>query len=168
MATELHDLTVPAFRRGFAALSAILDKAVAHADAQGVAHENYLSARLFEDMHPLTAQVQRASDAAKFAAGRLGGVEAPAMPDTEASFAALQDRIARTVAFLDSVPAEAINGKESASIEVKTPSRSFHFTGRDYLLGFALPNFYFHVTTAYAILRHNGVPIGKMDYLGGR
>jgi uncharacterized protein len=168
MAIELYDLSVPAFRRGFASLSAILDKGRAHADAEGIAHADYLGARLYEDMHPLTAQVQRASDAAKFAVARLSGVESPAMADTEASFDALQDRIARTLTFLDSVRAETINGKEAAQIEVKTPARSLHFTGRDYLLGFALPNFYFHVTTAYAILRHLGVPIGKMDYLGSR
>jgi hypothetical protein len=168
MTIELHDLTVPAFRRGFAALSAILDKGRAHADEHGIAHDTYLTARLYEDMHPLTAQVQRASDAAKFAVARLGGLDAPAMPDTEASFAELQDRIARTVAFVDSVSPDALNGKEAIDIEVKTPSRSFHFKGQDYLLGFALPNFYFHVTTTYAILRHNGVPVGKMDYLGSR
>ena len=168
MAIELYDLSVPAFRRGFAALSAILEKARAHADERGIRHETLLTARLYEDMHPLTSQVQRASDAAKFALARLSGIDAPAMPDSEASFADLQDRITRTVAFLDTVPADAVNGKEAIDVEVKTPSRSFHFKGQDYLLGFALPNFYFHLTTAYAILRNQGLPLGKMDYLGSR
>lgn len=167
MATELHDLTVPVFLRGFKAMAAFLEKARAHADEQGVAQDSLLTARLYEDMAPLTSQVQRASDAAKFAVARLAGIEAPSMPDTEASFDELQARIAATVAFLESVPRDAIDGREDADVELKTPTRSFQFKGRGYLLGFALPNFYFHVTTAYAILRHKGVPLGKMDYLGG-
>lgn len=167
MATELYDLTVPALLRGFKATAAFLEKARAHADAHGIAHEELLTARLYEDMAPLTSQIQRASDAAKFAAARLAGIEAPAMPDTEASFDELQARIAATVAFLESVTRETVDGREEADVELKTPSRSFHFKGRGYLLGFALPNFYFHVTTAYGILRHKGVPLGKMDYLGG-
>lgn len=167
MATELYDLTVPVFLRGFKAMAAFLEKARAHADARGIAHEELLTARLYEDMAPLTAQIQRASDAAKFAAARLAGIEPPAMPDTEASFDELQARIAATMAFLESVPREAVDGREEADVELKTPSRSFHFKGRGYLLGFALPNLYFHVTTAYGILRHKGVPLGKMDYLGG-
>jgi uncharacterized protein len=167
MATELYDLSVPAFLRGFKAMAAFLEKARAYADEQGIAHADLLTARLYDDMAPLTSQIQRASDAAKFAASRLAGIEPPAMPDTEASFDDLQARIAATVAFLNSVAPEAVNGREDADVELKTPSRSFHFKGRGYLLGFALPNFYFHMTTAYAILRHNGVPLGKMDYIGG-
>jgi uncharacterized protein len=167
MATELYDLTVPTFLRGFKAMAAFLEKARAHADEHGIAHEELLTARLYEDMAPLTSQIQRASDAAKFAAARLAGIEAPAMPDTEASFDEIQARIAATVAFLESIAREAVDGREEADVELKTPSRSFHFKGRGYLLGFALPNFYFHVTTAYGILRHKGVPLGKMDYLGG-
>lgn len=167
MATELYDLTVPVFLRGFKAMAAFLEKARAHADEHGIAHDTLLTARLYEDMAPLTSQIQRASDAAKFAAARLAGVEAPAMPDTEASFDELQARIAATVDFLNSVSRDAIDGREDADVELKTPSRSFQFKGRGYVLGFALPNFYFHATTAYGILRHNGVPLGKMDYLGG-
>jgi hypothetical protein len=167
MATQLYDLTVPAFLRGFKALSAILEKARLHADAQGVAHDALLTARLYEDMAPLTSQVQRASDAAKFAVARLAAIEPPAMPDTEATFDDLQARIAATVDFLNSVARDAIDGREDADVELKTPGRSFHFKGRGYLSDFALPNFYFHLTTAYGILRHNGVPLGKMDYLGG-
>lgn len=167
MATELYDLTVPTFLRGFAAMASFLEKGRAFADAQGMPHAELLDARLHEDMKPLTYQVQRASDAAKFAAVRLGEVESVAMEDNEASFAELQDRIARTVAFLKSVPREAIDGREEARIVIKLPNRSFEMSGRDYALGFVLPNFYFHMTTTYAILRHKGVPVGKMDFLGG-
>ena len=167
MATQLYDLTIPVFLRGFAAMAAFLDKGRAHADAAGIPHAELLEARLFEDMKPLPYQVQRASDAAKFVAVRLGQVETVAMEDDETSFADLQDRIARTVAFLKTVPAEAVNGREDATITIKLPNRSFEMPGRDYALGFAMPNFYFHMTTTYALLRHKGVPLGKMDFLGG-
>ena len=167
MTTQLYDLTVPLFLRGFHAMSGFLAKGEAFAAEQGIDPAELLNARLFEDMAPLTGQVQRASDAAKFTAVRLGGVETVAMADEEASFAELQDRIAKTVAFLKSVPREAIDGKEDAAVTLTTPRASFDFTGQGYVLNFVLPNFYFHVTTAYAILRHKGVPIGKMDFLGG-
>ncbi|UZK67442.1 DUF1993 domain-containing protein [Sphingomonas sp. M1-B02] len=167
MATELHALSVPAFLRGFKAMSAILEKGRAFADEQGIPHAELLGARLYEDMAPLTSQIQRASDSAKFAGARLAGIDAPSMPDTEDGFEALQNRIAKTVSFLESIAPGAIDGREDAEVQLKTPSRSFEFSGRNYLLGFALPNFYFHLTTAYAILRHKGVPLGKMDYLGG-
>lgn len=166
MATELHSLSVPAFVRGFTNMAAWLAKAEAWALEQGVAEEALIQARLIDDMNPLTAQVQRASDAAKFAIARLADIEAPAMADTEASFAELQARIAQTIAFLESVPAARINGREDAEIEVKTRRASFHFTGLPYVTTYALPNFYFHITTAYAILRARGVPLGKMDFLG--
>lgn len=167
MATELYDLTVPVFLRGFKAMAAFLDKARAWADEQGIPHEELLAARLAEDMAPLTAQIQRVSDLAKLAVARIGRIEAPAMADTETSFDELQARIAATIAFLKAVPREAIDGREDADVEVKTPSRSFHFKGLPYVTGFVLPNFYFHMTAAYAILRHKGAPVGKMDYLGG-
>ena len=167
MATELYDLTVPVFLRGFKAMAAFLEKARAWADEQGIPHEELLAARLAEDMAPLTAQIQRVSDSAKLAMARIGGIDAPAMPDTETSFDELQARIAATVAFLEAIPRDAIDGREDADVEVKTPSRSFHFKGLPYVTGFVLPNFYFHMTTAYAILRHKGAPMGKMDYLGG-
>lgn len=166
MATELHDLTVPAFLQGFSAMAAFLEKAREHADARGIPHDELLRARLFEDMAPLTGQVQRASDAAKFALARLSASEAPAMPDVEKSFDELQARIAATADYLKSIPADAVNGREDADVELKTPSASFAFKGLHYVQGFALPNFYFHVTTAYAILRHKGVPLGKPDYIG--
>lgn len=167
MTTQLYDLTVPAFLRGFNAMSGFLAKGEAYAAEKGIDPAELLNARLIEDMGPLTSQVQRASDAAKFTVVRIGGIENVAMPDEETSFADLQDRIAKTLAFLNAVPREAIDGKEDAPVELKTPTRTLEFTGRSYVLGFVLPNFYFHVTTAYALLRHKGVPIGKMDYLGG-
>ncbi|RYD54159.1 MAG: DUF1993 domain-containing protein [Sphingomonadales bacterium] len=167
MATELYDITVPAFLRGFAAMAAFLDKGRAWADENGIAHEDLLNARIFEDMAPLTSQVQRVSDGAKLATARLAGIDGPAMPDTEASFNELQARIAGTVDFIKSVPREKIDGREDAEIVLKLPNNELRFTGRSYVTGFALPNFYFHVTAAYSILRMKGVPVGKRDYLGG-
>lgn len=164
--TNLYDLTVPAFRRGFASLSAILKTGEVYAQENGIAEADMLGTRLIADMTPLTAQIQRTSDTAKGAMVRIGGVPTIAMADDETSFAALQQRIAATVAFLDGVPRGAIDGKEDAAITVVTPNQTFDFTGQSYVLGFVLPNFYFHVTTAYALLRMRGVPIGKMDYLG--
>ena len=168
MATALYDLTVPVLLRALRNLSAVLEKGRVHAEAQGLAPEALLQARLFEDMAPLTSQVQRVSDAAKGALVRIGQVANVAMEDTETTFEQLQARIAATIAFVEAVPREAIDGREDAEIILQIPNTgSLTFTGRDYLLGFVLPNVFFHVTTAYAILRHNGVPLGKRDYLGG-
>jgi uncharacterized protein len=167
MAITLYDISIPLLLRGCASLKTVLEKGRVWAEEQGVPQEALLAARLKEDMAPLTAQVQRVSDTAKGAGARLAAIEAPGMPDTEASFAELQARIDATVAFLQSIAPEQVNGREDAQVELKTPNRSFQFTARDYVATFALPNFYFHVTTAYAILRVKGVPLGKMDYLGG-
>jgi len=164
--TSLYDLTVPAFRRGFASLSAILTAGEKYARDHGIAEADMLDTRLVADMAPLTAQVQRASDTAKGAMVRIGGIPNLAMADDEASFAAVQQRIAATLAFLDAVPRAAIDGKEDAPVTLVTSGGNVDFTGRSYVLGFVLPNFYFHITTAYALLRMRGVPIGKMDYLG--
>lgn len=168
MPLSLYDVSVPLFIRYLGNLSALLDKGRAHADANGLPHAALLDARLFEDMHPLTAQIQRASDGAKFTAMRVGQVEAPVMEDNEVGFDDLQARIARTIDFLQTVPANCMDGREAATIELKTPATTLTFSGQDYVLGFALPNFFFHVTTAYDILRHKGVPIGKRDYIGMR
>ncbi len=167
MATELYDISVPAFLGGLAATAAFLEKGRAWADEHGIAHEDLLGARIYEDMAPLTSQIQRISDAAKLSAARLAGIEGPAMPDTETSFAELQARIAATVDFIKSVPREKIDAREDAEIVLKVPGGELKFAGRGYAITFALPNFYFHVTTAYAILRMKGVPVGKRDYLGG-
>jgi hypothetical protein len=117
-------------------------------------------------MLPLSGQIQRASDSAKGAMGRFSGQTPPAMPDTETTIAELRMRIAKTIDYVKSVPAEAIDGSEERDIVLKTPNGEIPFKGLGFLTGFALPNFLFHITTAYAILRHNGVPIGKLDFLG--
>jgi hypothetical protein len=118
-------------------------------------------------MHPFTRQIQIASDSAKGAGARLSGGEAPSFPDTETTFPELQARIAKTIDFLKSVDPSKLAGAENRNVELKTPNRTFNLTGAQFITGFALPNFFFHVTTAYGLLRHKGIEIGKMDYLGG-
>jgi hypothetical protein len=118
-------------------------------------------------MFDLTRQIQLVSDAAKSGGARIAGVAAPAMPDTEATYGELKARIAKTVEFLESLKADQVNGREGAEVELPLPSGKLTFTARDFLFNFALPNFYFHVVTAYGLLRHQGVPLGKMDYLAG-
>lgn len=166
MSLSLYDASIPLFLRAFDNLGAILTKAEAFAEESGIAHGELLEARLFDDMLPLTGQIQRASDTAKFLAVRLGQAENMPMEDNEASFADLHARITKTVDFLKAVPASAYEGRENAEVVLTTRSGATTFTGTGYLTGFVIPNFYFHVTTAYAILRHKGVPIGKRDYLG--
>jgi len=163
---SLHEASIPVFIRALENLSAQLEKGRAFADERGIPHAELLNARLFEDMAPLTAQIQRASDTAKGTAVRVGRVENVPMEDKEDSFDALQDRIARTLAFLRAVPAEAMEGREDAEVEFTARGNTILFTGRSYVLTFALPNFFFHATTAYDLLRHMGVPVGKMDFLG--
>jgi hypothetical protein len=162
MSISMYRASIPVFIRALNNLSAILKKGEAH---EGSA--SFIDARLAPDMLTLAGQVQRASDAAKAAVARLGGIDNPSFPDTEKTFAELQARIKKTIDFLQSVKPGQIDGSEQKTIEMKAAGRELKFTGIDYLLGFALPNFYFHVTAAYAILRHKGVQIGKMDYLGG-
>jgi len=166
MATELYDLTVPAFTRGLRALSAIFDKAVAHAASQGIDPEAWLSLRLIDDMNPLTKQVQSATDSAKLCIARLSGVAAPVHDDTEKTIADLQKRIADTLAYIASVPRTAIDGQEAKEVILTFPGGEMKFLGQPYVTSFALPNFYFHITTAYALLRAQGVPLGKRDYMG--
>lgn len=167
MSVSIQHVAVTSVTRGLKTLSALLDKAKAHAEAAGTDPDAYVTARLFEDMLPLSGQIQRASDTAKGAIARLAAVDAPAMADDETTFAQLQDRVARTLAYVESVPASAFAGAESREITVPAgPSITLGFTGLDYLLEFVIPNFQFHVVTAYDILRHNGVPLGKRDFLG--
>ena len=166
MPLSLYEISVPVFIRGFNNLSAILKKAKAYADEKGIPHEELLGARLVEDMFPLTYQIQRASDSAKGAAVRVAGVDPVSMEDNEKTFADLEARIQKTIAFLKGVKETSMDGKEESEVSLKTGSGEMKFTSTSYLLLFALPNFYFHMTTAYAILRHKGVPIGKMDFLG--
>jgi hypothetical protein len=163
----MHQASSAVMIRMLKNLARILAKAESHATAAKIDPKDFMEARLAPDMFPLTRQIQVASDAAKFCAARLSGATPPSWPDTEASFAELQARIATTISYLESVPAAAIDGTEDKTITVTLRGKPVEFTGRSYLLNFAMPNFMFHVTTAYAILRHKGVEIGKADYLGG-
>ena len=162
MTFSIYDAASPIFVRGLTNLSGFLDKA----SAAGFDQAALVQARLHEDMRPLASQIQLASDSAKGAVARLAGVDNPAMADTETTFAELKDRIARTIAFIESIEPAAFVGAETRSVTVKTPNRQMDFDGAGYLTSFVLPNFHFHLTTAYAILRKEGVPLGKMDYLG--
>ncbi len=166
MPLSLHAAAVPQLVRSLKALSGVLAKAESHANALKLDHDALLKARLFPDMFHMTRQVQIACDMAKAGACRLAGREVPSHPDTEASFAELQARIAKVVELLESIPASEIDGQEARSIVIKVAGQEMTFTGADYLVSWLNPNFYFHATTAYAILRHNGVPLGKGDYLG--
>ncbi|WP_269716634.1 DUF1993 domain-containing protein [Caulobacter sp. NIBR2454] len=166
MSLSMSQMTLPALTRGLRTLSALLTKGEAWAKDNGVDPADLASARLFEDMAPLTGQIQRVSDSAKFAVARLAGVESPAMPDDEVTFADMQARIAKTIAYIEGIDAAQLDGTEGKTIELKFPNGEFSMTGSAYLSGFVLPNFYFHLTTAYDILRHKGVPVGKLDYLG--
>lgn len=166
MSLSIYQASVPVFVRGMTVLADLLEKAVAHAQAEGLDPAALVNARLASDMYPLSGQVQRASDAAKFAVQRLSQGQAPKFPDEETTFAQLQQRIADTIAYLQSVTPEQVDGAESRKIVVNFGDFKPEFQGDGYLLTFALPNFYFHITTAYAILRHAGVKIGKLDFLG--
>ncbi|WEK47458.1 MAG: DUF1993 domain-containing protein [Candidatus Andeanibacterium colombiense] len=161
MSFTIYDASAPVFIKTLRNMRNWLDKAGAEKSEAGL-----FEARLAEDMHPLPRQFQFVSDSSKFAVARLTGTEAPAMEDTETSFAELQARIDKTIAFIESVDASAYAGAETREVLVKFPNgMGYRFTGADYLRDFALPNFYFHATTAYAILRANGVSLGKPDYL---
>jgi hypothetical protein len=165
LSLSLYDASIPGYLRMLRNLRGFLDKAESWAQAEGRDMTGLAEARLAPDMRPLTAQVQLASDAAKGGAARLAGLIPPSFPDDETTVAQLKDRIDRTIAFVESVPREAIDGQEERVIELKLPQRTLTFTGRDFLLGFSLPNFLFHVVTAYGVLRSQGVPLGKLDYL---
>ena len=160
MSLSMYQMSIPLLVRGLRNLSGILKKGAAHADGEAL-----VEARLAPDMLTLAGQIQRASDTAKGAAARLAGIDNPSMADEEKTFADLEARIAKTIAFLKSVKPEQIDGSESRDIVLKAGKEEFKFTGANYLTSFVLPNFYFHVTTAYDILRHRGVPLGKTDYL---
>ena len=167
MSFTIHQASVGVFARALGNLSAILKKAEAHAEAKGVDPAVVLGSRLALDMLPLSRQIQIACDAAKRSAARLAAVEPPSHPDTETSFAEFQARIATTIAYLETLKPEQFEGAAERTVTLPLPGGELKFDGASFLTGFALPNFFFHVTTAYAILRHNGVEIGKMDFLGG-
>jgi uncharacterized protein len=166
MAISMYDFSIPALTRGLMNLSAILDKAAAHAAAKKFDPSVLAQSRLFPDMYPLVRQVQIACDTAKGAAARLAGIEVPKHEDNEATLAELKARIAKTVDFLKSVNRDRLKDAESRDIEIKFPNGSWKFTGIAYLADFVLPNFYFHVSMVYALLRKGGVEIGKGDFLG--
>jgi hypothetical protein len=162
----MYQASVPVFVQGLANLRAILGKAQDHAVAKKIDMSVLLASRLYPDMHPLTRQVQIASDAAKFGAARLAGVEAPKFADDETTLEELYARIDKTIAYLKEFQAAQLDGTETRTITLNLPSRQLEFQGTAYLLHFVLPNFFFHLTTAYDILRHNGVEIGKLDFIG--
>ncbi|MBP7065803.1 DUF1993 family protein [Ferrovibrio sp.] len=168
MAFSIYQASVPVFLRGLDRLAVFLTKGEEFAAAQGIALSELAEARLAPDMYPLIRQIQSASDAAKGGGARLAGIAPPSMPDTETTFPELQARVAKTVDFLNSLLPAQFEGAETRRVVVPTRVKELEFSGADYLLGFAIPNFYFHVTTAYGILRHKGVPLGKMDFLGTR
>ncbi|MEY4765868.1 MAG: hypothetical protein RI907_2541 [Pseudomonadota bacterium] len=162
----MHQASVPVLARGLRNLAEILRKAEAHCEAKKIDPQAFLQSRLYPDMFPLTRQVQIAGDMAKGAAARLAGAEVPSFPDTEASFAELLARIDRTVAFIEGFTAAQIDGSEQRPISIPLRDRTVSFDGQTYLTTWVLPNFYFHLTTAYALLRHGGVELGKRDFLG--
>jgi hypothetical protein len=166
MAISLYDFSIPALTRGLTNMSAILDKAASYAAAKKIDGTVLAQTRLFPDMHPLNRQVQIACDTAKGAAGRLSGMEVPKHEDTETTLPELKARIGKTLDFLKTVTAAKVAGDESRAIEIKFPSGAWKFTALSYVSDFVLPNFYFHQSMVYALLRKSGVEIGKGDFLG--
>jgi uncharacterized protein len=166
MPISMLEASTPRFVAGLRNLSAFLSKAQAHAAEHKWDDNVLLQARLFPDMFPLVRQVQITCDTARGAVARLADVEVPRYEDTETSFEELQARIQKVIAFIEQVDGSKLEGSESRPIQLKLRVGDLHFVGNQYLLGWAWPNFHFHMTTAYAILRHNGVPLGKMDFLG--
>ncbi len=166
MTCSLHAVSVPVFSRMLGNLSKLLDKAASDAEARKFEPSVLLESRLYPDMFPLLKQVQLACDFAKGAAARLAGVPVPAFPDEEKTVAELKYRIAKVIAFVESVSKNDVDAGADRDVTIKMRDRSVEMKGLDYLNNVAMPNFYFHATTAYAILRHNGVAVGKRDFVG--
>jgi hypothetical protein len=162
----MYLVSVPVFQRRLTALTAILEKAETFVEARKIDPNALLQARLYPDMFPLTRQVQTATDHAKGASARLARLEIPRFADTETSFAELKARIARTLEFIETIEPAALEGSEDRDVQLMLGGKERTMKGEPYLMNFAMPNFYFHVTTAYAILRHNGVDLGKTDFMG--
>jgi hypothetical protein len=162
----MYDVSIPIFTLSLTNLSAILDKAASHEQSKKVDPKVIPQVRLIVDMLPLSAQIQIACDTAKGAAARLAGVEVPKHEDTEATLAELKARVVKTLDFIKTIKPEQLQGAETREIVLKFPQTTLKFTGINYLTNFVLPNFFFHVTTAYALLRKNGVDLGKRDFLG--
>jgi hypothetical protein len=168
MAFTIYDASVPPLIYMLENLGHVLSMGETHARESGTAPTAYLEARLAPDMFNLVKQVQVATDMAKGCGARLAGAEIPKYEDTESSFADLQARLTKTIAFLKGLDRAAFAGAEDKAVTLKFPNAEFHFNGRDYLNNFAMPNVYFHITTVYAILRNKGVPLGKSDFFGRR
>ncbi len=166
MSLSMYQASIPVFVKFLGNLSTILEKGAAHAEAKKIEPSVLINSRLAADMYPLSRQIQIATDVAKGCAARLAGIEVPSYEDKESTFPELQARIAKTVAFLQSVTPAQIDGSEGRSVTLKLRGKDVTFLGQPYLLNFAIPNVFFHVTTAYDILRHNAVELGKMDFLG--
>jgi len=166
MSISMYKATVPVFISMLTNLSAILKKADHYAESKKIDPSALINARLAPDMFTFARQIQIATDAAKGCAARLANMEIPSFPDTETSFAQLHDRLTKTISFLKSINASQVDGSEERSISLKIGGQDLNFKGQEFAFHFALPNFYFHTSMAYAILRHNGLEIGKKDYLG--
>lgn len=166
MSISMYQASVPRFVNILGNLANILDKAQAHVDAKKLADATLTGYRLFPDMLPMATQVQIACDTAKGVVARLAGLEIPVFDDSEKTLADLKARVVKTIAFIQTVTPEQIDGTEDKDIVTKRGEKETHYKGVQFLLGHAVPNFYFHITTAYNILRHNGVEIGKRDFLG--
>lgn len=164
--TSMYQLSIPLIVRSLTNLMGILEKGAAHAESKKIDPTVLVNSRLYPDMLPLSKQVQIASDVARRGMARLAGTEAPSLEDNEATFPELIARIATTIAYLKTFTADQIDGTESKTILLPVGNDTFTFEGLPYVLGFIMPNLYFHVTTAYDILRHSGVELGKIDYLG--
>lgn len=166
MSVSLYEVSIPIFTLSLSNLSVILDKAASYAEAKKVDPKVIPQARLIVDMLPLSAQIQIACDTAKGAAARLAGIEVPKHEDTEATLAELKGRVAKTLDFIKTIKPEQLQVAETREIVLQFPQTTLKFNGINYLTNFVLPNFFFHVTMAYALLRKNGVDLGKRDFLG--
>jgi hypothetical protein len=167
MTISLYQASVPAFERALRNLRHILDKGAAHAEGRGIAPDTLLDLHLVDDMLPFSRQVQIACDMAKNGAARLAGMEPPVMPDEETTVDQLRARIDRVLAFLRGIDAVSIDGAEAREIVLNMRTGEMRFNGQDYLTTFVLPNLYFHVTMTYALLRREGAPLGKIDFIAG-
>ncbi len=165
MSISMHEASIPHFVRMLGNLSAILDKAKIHAETKSIDGSVFINARLASDMYPLSQQIQIVTYMAKACAARLAGLEVPSYGDTETTFSDFKVRVADTIAFLQGIDSELIDNSYDQTITIKMHDKVVVYTGQVYLLGVIIPHFYFHITTAYAILRHHGVGLGKRDYI---
>ena len=166
MSLSLYDASIPTLLHSLRSLKTLLEKAIAHAEARKFDPNVFASMRLYPDMLPFSRQIQIASDAAKGAAARLSGTEPPKFEDNETTMAELIGRVDKTIGYLESFSAAQFDGDDNRVVTIKTPRMALNFKAGDFVRHWALPNFYFHMTTAYALLRHGGVEVGKMDFLG--